>query len=96
MVKHQLSQRQSDYRPRYSILALVIAFFILPYFTDVGYYADQTPTHDAQESSKVGGKAEADYNQHQGGQHWNRIADKSIGRHILGQLIQIGLSAEAV
>jgi tagatose-1,6-bisphosphate aldolase len=33
----------------------------LPYFTDVAYYADQTPTHDAQEASKVEGKAEADF-----------------------------------
>ena len=58
-MKHQLSQRPIDSRPRYSILALVIALFALPYFTDVGYYADQTPTHDAQENSKVEGKAEA-------------------------------------
>jgi hypothetical protein len=58
-VKHQLLQRQSNCRPGCSLLALVIAFFVLPYFTDVAYYADQTPTHDAQENSKVEGKNEA-------------------------------------
>jgi hypothetical protein len=42
-------------------LALVIVFFALPYFTDVAYYADQTPTHDAQEDSKVEGKTGVDY-----------------------------------
>jgi len=39
----------------------VIAFFVLPYFTDVAYYADHTPTHDAQEDSKVEGKTEANF-----------------------------------
>ena len=58
-VKHRLLQCQSNCRPGYSILALVIVFFVLPYFTDVAYYADQTPTHDAQENSKVEGKTEA-------------------------------------
>jgi hypothetical protein len=42
-------------------LALVIVFFALPYFTDVAYYADQTPTHSAQENSKVEGKTEANH-----------------------------------
>jgi len=42
-------------------LALVIVFFALPYFTDVAYYADQTPTHSAQENPKVEGKTEANH-----------------------------------
>jgi hypothetical protein len=37
----------------------VIVFFILPYFTDVAYYADQTPTHNEQEDSRIEGKTEA-------------------------------------
>jgi hypothetical protein len=60
-VKHQLLPWHSNCQPGYSILALVIIFFALPYFTDVAYYADQTPTHDAQEDSKVEGKTEAGY-----------------------------------
>lgn len=60
-MKHQLLRYQSTCRPGGSILALVIVFFFLPYFIDVAYYADQTPTHDAQESPKVGAKAEASY-----------------------------------
>jgi hypothetical protein len=39
----------------------VIVLFVLPYFTDVAYYADQTPTHHAQEDSKVEGKTKTDY-----------------------------------
>jgi hypothetical protein len=61
-VKHRLLQCQSNCRPGYSILALVIVFFVLPYITDVAYYADHTPTHDAQENSKVEGKTEANHN----------------------------------
>ena len=60
-MKHHLLQWHSNYRPGCSILALVIIFFALPYFTDVAYYADQTPTHDAQEDSNVEGKTEAGY-----------------------------------
>ena len=60
-MKHQLLQWHSNCRPGCCILALVIVFFALPYFTHVAYYADQTPTHDAQEHSKVEGKTEADY-----------------------------------
>ncbi len=61
-MKPQLLQCQSNCRPGCSILALVIVLFVLPYFTDVAYYADQTPTHDAQENSKVEGKSKANYN----------------------------------
>lgn len=39
----------------------MIAFFVLPYFTDVANYADLTPTHSAQENSKVEGKTEANH-----------------------------------
>lgn len=58
-MKHLQSQRKGNYRLRFSILGLMIVLFTLPYFTDVAYYADQTPTHYAQESSKVEGKVEA-------------------------------------
>ena len=40
----------------------MIVLFVLPYVTDVAYYADQTPTHDAQENSKVEGKTESNDN----------------------------------
>ena len=60
-MKYQLFQWHSNGRPGGSILALVILFFALPYVTDVACYADQTPTHDAQEDSKVEGKAETDF-----------------------------------
>ena len=60
-MKHQLLQCQRHCEPGWSILALVIVFFILPYFTDVAYYADNTPTHNAQEASKLEGKIEADF-----------------------------------
>ena len=58
-MKHQVLQWHSNCRPGCSILALVVVFFVLPYFTDVAYYADQTPTHNAQEDSRVEGKIEA-------------------------------------
>ena len=60
-MKHQLLQWHSNCRPGWGILALVIVFFVLPYFTDVAYYADQTPTHFAQEDSQVEGKINTDY-----------------------------------
>ena len=60
-MKHQRSQCQSDCWQGRSKLALVIIFFVLPYFTDVPYLDDQTPTQDAEENSKVEAKAETDY-----------------------------------
>lgn len=39
-----------------------MAFFVLPYITDIPYLEDQASTHDAEENAKVEGKAEAGYN----------------------------------
>ena len=39
-----------------------MAFFVLPYITDIPYLDDQASTHDAEENSKVEGKAEAGCN----------------------------------
>ena len=60
-MKLQLSQYQSNRRPGFSILALVMILFVLPYITDVPYLEDQAQTHDAEENTKVEGKSEADF-----------------------------------
>ena len=60
-MKHQ-SQYRNDCRSWGNILALVLAFFVLPYITDIPYLDDQASTHEAEENSKVEAKAEAGHN----------------------------------
>ncbi len=57
-MKHQ-PQYRNDCRSWCNVLALVMAFFVLPYITDIPYLDDQASTHDAEENAKVEGKAEA-------------------------------------